>query len=59
MAIENEAREKALGVLTTEQREKLGDLPSSPMAMMQMCESMMGKMGGRESQPEGADDKND
>lgn len=42
--IENEARQKALAVLTPEQKATLGDLPEKPMAMMQMCQNMSSKM---------------
>ncbi len=42
--IENEARKKALAVLTPEQRKKMGDIPPKPMAMMQMCQQMCAKM---------------
>jgi len=40
LGIENEARTKALAVLTPEQRKKLGKIPDKPMAMMQMCQQM-------------------
>ena len=46
LEIENEARKKALAVLTPEQRKKMGDLPDKPMAMKQMCAKMMGGEGG-------------
>jgi len=50
MDIENEARTKALAVLTPEQRRKMGDVPDQATAMMQMCSKMMpmmrGMMGG-------------
>ena len=42
--IENEVRQKALDVLTPEQREALGELPDSPMTMMQMCKRMSARM---------------
>ena len=42
--IENEARKKALAVLTPEQKKKMGDIPAKPMAMMQMCAKMMPMM---------------
>jgi YHS domain-containing protein len=42
--IENEARKKAMDVLTDEQKKKMGDIPNKPMAMAQMCQQMCGKM---------------
>ncbi len=42
--IENEARKKALAVLTDEQKKKMGDIPDKPMAMAQMCQQMCSKM---------------
>ena len=42
--IENEARKKALAVLTPEQRKKMGDIPDKPMDMMQMRAKMMPMM---------------
>ena len=42
--IENEAREKAMAVLTAEQRDKMGKVPTTPMAMAQVCQQMCGKM---------------
>ena len=42
--IETDARLKALALLTPQQRKKLGDLPSQPMAMSQMCQQMASKM---------------
>lgn len=54
LGIENEARTKALAVLTPEQRKKMGKIPDKPMAMMQMCQrmgpmmkSMPGMKGGK------------
>ncbi|MHC4461770.1 MAG: YHS domain-containing protein [Planctomycetota bacterium] len=44
LEIENEARKKALAVLTSEQREKMGEVPDKPMAMAQMCRQMCSKM---------------
>ena len=40
----NDARKKAIDVLTPEQREKLGDVSAEPLTMMQMCQKMCGKM---------------
>ena len=42
--IEKEARQKALAVLTDEQKRKIGDVPEKPMAMAQMCQQMCSKM---------------
>ena len=42
--IENEARQKAKTVLTEEQIKKMGEVPGKPMAMMEMCQQMCGKM---------------
>jgi YHS domain-containing protein len=42
--IQNEARKKALAVLTTEQREKIGDIPDEPVTMAGMCQKMSRKM---------------
>ena len=42
--IQNEARRKALSVLTTEQREKIGDIPDKPLTMAVMCQQMCEKM---------------
>ncbi len=42
--IENEARKKAVAVLTSEQRKKMGDIPDKPLVMMQMCQQMCAKM---------------
>lgn len=42
--IENQARKKALAVLTAEQRKKMGDIPDKPMAMMQICRQMCARM---------------
>jgi hypothetical protein len=42
--IEEEARKKALAVLTDEQRKKMGDIPDKPMAIAQMCQQMCSKM---------------
>ncbi len=39
--IEKEARQKALALLTPEQRTKLGDIPDKPLVMMEMCQQMM------------------
>jgi hypothetical protein len=39
--IEKEARQKALTLLTPEQRTKLGDIPDKPVVMMEMCQEMM------------------
>ena len=46
LQIENEARKKARGVLTDEQRKKLGDVSDKPMSMMQMCQQMAGDHKG-------------
>jgi hypothetical protein len=49
--IEKEARQKALALLTPEQRKVLGDIPDRPLVMMEMCQQMMpmcaGMMGGQ------------
>ncbi len=45
--IANEARKKALAVLSAEQRKKLGDLPDKPVVMMQMCPMMRQMMGDK------------
>ncbi len=42
--IEKESREKAMAVLTPEQRNKMGKIPPTPMAMGQVCQQMCGKM---------------
>ncbi|MDR3603228.1 MAG: hypothetical protein P4L38_01245 [Syntrophaceae bacterium] len=42
--IEKEARQKARSVLTEEQTKKMGDITDKPMAMMEMCQQMCGKM---------------
>ncbi len=44
LEIESEARQKALAVLTPEQRTKMGDIPDKPMTMMQMRQQMCKKM---------------
>ncbi len=44
-AIETEARQKSLALLTPEQRAQLGDIPDEPLVMMEMCQEMMAKMG--------------
>ena len=44
--IEKEARQKALALLTPEQRTKLGDIPDKPMVMMEMCQEMMRMCAG-------------
>ena len=44
MEIETDARQKALAVLTDEQRKKVRDLSSKPMTMMQMCQQMRARM---------------
>ena len=44
MNIENEARRKALAVLTDEQVKKMGDISEKPMPMAQMCQQMCSKM---------------
>ena len=41
--IESQARQKALGVLSDEQRKRLGDIPDTPMTLMQMCADMMSR----------------
>jgi YHS domain-containing protein len=40
--IQKEARDKALAVLTAEQRAKLGKVPNVPMTLMQVYSQMMG-----------------
>ena len=42
--IEKEARQKALALLTPEQRTQLGDIPDKPLVMMEMCQQMMAQM---------------
>ena len=42
--IENEARKKAVAVLTSEQRKKMGDIPDKPLVMMRMCQQMCARM---------------
>ena len=42
--IEKEARQKARSVLTEEQTNKMGEIPDTPMAMMEMCQQMSAKM---------------
>jgi len=42
--IEKEARQKALALLTPQQRTKLGDIPEQPLVMMEMCQQMMAQM---------------
>lgn len=42
--IDKEARQKAKSVLTPEQTKKLGDIPDTPMAMVEMCQQMSSKM---------------
>lgn len=44
MSIENEARKKALAVLSDEQRLKVGNISEKPMTMVQMCSKMMPMM---------------
>ena len=44
MEIENQARKKALAVLTPQQRKKMGDIPEKPLAMMQICRQMCARM---------------
>jgi len=44
--IEKEARQKALALLTPEQRTKLGDIPDKPLVMMEMCQEMMKMCAG-------------
>jgi len=39
--IDKEARQKALALLTPEQRTKLGDIPDKPVVMMEMCQEMI------------------
>ena len=38
--IEDDARKKALGLLTPEQREKLGEIPAKPITLAQLCGKM-------------------
>ena len=42
--IENEARQKARSLLTEEQTKKMGEIPDTPMAMVEMCQQMSAKM---------------
>lgn len=44
--IEKDARQKALAVLTAEQRTRLGEIPEEPLVMMEMCGQMMKMCGG-------------
>ncbi len=39
-----QAREKARNVLTEEQKQKMGKTADKPMTMMEMCQSMRGRM---------------
>ncbi len=49
--IEKEARQKALALLTPEQRTKLGDIPDRPLVMMEMCQQMMAKRSAGAGEP--------
>ncbi len=40
-----ESREKANSILTEDQKKKMGKISSKPMTMMEMWQSMCGKMG--------------
>jgi YHS domain-containing protein len=42
--IEKEARDKAIEVLTDEQKKQMGEIPDKPMTMAQMCQQMCSKM---------------
>ena len=42
--IEKEARQRALALLTPQQRTALGDIPEKPLVMMEMCQQMRTKM---------------
>ncbi len=44
LEIERQAREKALAVLTSGQRKKLGDVSVAPISMASLCQNMCGKM---------------
>ncbi len=44
LEIEKQAREKALAVLTPEQRQKLGDVSAQPVSMASLCQNMCEKM---------------
>lgn len=44
--IEKEARQKALTLLTPEQRTQLGDIPDKPLVMTEMCQEMMKMCAG-------------
>ena len=44
--IEDESRKKAVAVLTSKQRKKMGDIPDKPLVMTQMCQQMRAKMAG-------------
>jgi hypothetical protein len=48
--IEKEARQKALALLTPEQRTALGDIPDKPLVMMEMCQQMMAMCAGAGAQ---------
>jgi YHS domain-containing protein len=44
LKVEKQARQKALAVLTPEQRRKLGDVSAPPVSMASLCRKMCGKM---------------
>lgn len=44
LKIQKEAREKALKLLTEEQKKKLGTVSAEPISMKQLCQQMMKKM---------------
>jgi hypothetical protein len=44
--IEKEARQKALALLTPQQRTALGDIPDKPLVMVEMCQPMMAMCAG-------------
>ena len=43
-AIEKESRDKAMDVLTADQKNKLGKIPDQPMTVMEVHKAMMTKM---------------
>lgn len=54
-SIAKEARQKAVDILTPEQRETLGDVSEAPTSMVQLCQRMGGQMMSKMQQPTGND----
>ncbi len=51
MKIAQESRDKALAILTAEQKQKIGDMSQKPQSVVDMCRAMIGRMqqeSGRE-----------